>query len=181
MEIIFITNKIKNIESIVVNYVNEYKNFNIKNLNIETLKKIKIRINKNQFYLENICIIKIINEKTFLLEFNKVEFLKEIMKNNSLINYGFKITKIKNSIELKIPNLSVEFRNKILNILKNEYLINKEKIENYRKKILSEIKNYYKSKEDIILAEKFFLKELFLIKKKFQSIFNNFSNKILNE
>ncbi|BCG49239.1 ribosome recycling factor [Candidatus Carsonella ruddii] len=181
MEIIFITNKIKYIENIVINYINEYKNFNIKNLNIETLKKIKIKINKNQFYLENICNIKNINEKTFLLEFNKIEFLKETIRNNALTNYGFKITKIKNLIELKIPNLSVEFRHNILNILKNEYSINKEKIENYRKKFLLEIKNYYKSKEDYILAEKIFLKELILIKKKFQSVFNNFSNKILNE
>ncbi|XZR53023.1 MAG: ribosome recycling factor [Candidatus Carsonella ruddii] len=179
--LIFITNKILIFEKILNDFNNSFKYFNIKNLGLETLNNLKIKIEKKNFFLKDICLIKKIEEKNFSLHFNNVDQFKKIIKNNFFENFGFQIIKKKLNLELKIPNLSLEFRNNILKILKEEYLYYKEIIENNRKKIFFEIKNNFKSKNEIIYIEKNIDKEILNIKKKLKEIFEKKSFKILNE
>ncbi|WP_433927818.1 ribosome recycling factor [Candidatus Carsonella ruddii] len=181
MDFIFITNEIKVFEKILLNYEYLFKNFSIKNLGIKTLNNLKINFNKKNLSLENICFIKNINEKVFLLEFKDINLFKQIIKNRYFENYGFQIKKIKNNLELTIPNLSLEFRNNILKILKSEFFNHKDMIELNRKKILLIIKKKYKSLEEIKNLEKNLEKNIIHYKKKLKEYFDNFSNKILNE
>ncbi|WMC20481.1 MAG: ribosome recycling factor [Candidatus Carsonella ruddii] len=177
----FITNKVLLFEKILIEFDNSFKKINIKNLGIETLNNLKIKIDKKNIFLKDICLIKNIKEKIFSLYFNDLNQLKKILKNNILENYGFQIINKKTNLELKIPNLSLEFRNNILKILKNEYNFCKDMIENNRKKIFSEIKNNFKSKDDIIYIEKNIDKEIINIKKKLKENFEKKSFKILND
>ncbi|BFI90841.1 ribosome recycling factor [Candidatus Carsonella ruddii] len=179
--LIFITNKILILEKILKEFNNSFKNFNIKNLGLETLNNLKIRIEKKTFILEEICLIKKIEKKTFSLYFNDLNKLKKILKMNFFENFGFQIKKNKTNLELIIPNLSLEFRNNILKIFKEEYLYYKELIENNRKKILLEIKNNFKSKDDVLYVEKNINKEIINIKKKLSESFEKNSFKILND
>ncbi|XOD39006.1 MAG: ribosome recycling factor [Candidatus Carsonella ruddii] len=181
MDFIFITNELKIFKEILYNYEYLFKNFSIKNLGIKTLNNLKFSIDKKYFNLENICIIKNINEKNYLLQFKDSNLLKKIIKNNFFENYGFQIKQMKNNLELTIPNLSLEFRNNILKILKNEYFIHKDNIENNRKKILLNIKKKYKSIEEIKNLEKILNKEILFYKKELKKMFDNLSEKILNE
>ncbi|ATX33450.1 hypothetical protein CUN91_00580 [Candidatus Carsonella ruddii] len=168
-------------QEILNNYNFLFKNFNIKNLGIKTLSNLKININKTYFNLENICIIKNINDNNYLLQFKDTNLLKQIIKKNFFENYGFQIKQSKNNLELIIPKLSVEFRNNVLKILKNEYFIHKDNIENYRKKFLLNIKRNFKSIDEINNLEKKLNKEILFCKNKLKNLFENFSNKILNE
>ncbi|AFP84068.1 putative ribosome recycling factor [Candidatus Carsonella ruddii HT isolate Thao2000] len=178
---IFITNKKNILEKIFINFKQECENFNIKNLNIETLNNLKIKLDKKIFFLKDICNIKIIKEKNFFLEFYNNEQFKKILKNNFFENIGFKIILGKNNLNLIIPNLSLEFRNKISNILKNNYLLFKENIENNRKKFIFEIKNNFKSKDEILFLEKNIEKEIFIIKEKLKKYFEKKIYNLLND
>lgn len=181
MELTFITNEIKNLEKIVNDYFFLFNKFNIKNLGLETINNLKIFINKRYLLIKDICNIKIINEKDFLIYFKKIEYLKIFNKINFFENYGFQIQKKKTYLELKIPKLSLEFRNNILKIIKNEYLNYKELLEFNRKKILINIKKKFKSIEEIKILEKKINNEIILFKKKLYDNFNKLSFKILNE
>ncbi|WGS66886.1 ribosome recycling factor [Candidatus Carsonella ruddii] len=177
----FITNKILIFEKILKEFNDSFKNFNIKNLGLETLNNLKLKMEKKNIFLKDICIIKKIEEKIFSLHFHDLNQFKKIVKNNFFENFGFQITKKKLNLELKIPNLSLEFRNNILKILKEEYYYYKEIIENNRKKIFFEIKNNFKSKNDINYIEKNIDKEILNTKKKLKEIFEKKSFKILND
>ncbi|MGP4128088.1 MAG: ribosome recycling factor [Candidatus Carsonella ruddii] len=179
--LIFITNKILIFENILKEFNDSFKNFNIKNLGLETLNNLKVKIEKKNLFLKDICLIKIIEEKKFSLHFNDLNQFKKISKNNFFENFGFQIIKKKLNLELKIPNLSLEFRNNFLKILKEEYFFYKEIIENNRKKIFFEIKNNFKSKDDINYLEKAIDKEVLNTKKKLKEIFEKKSFKILND
>ncbi|WMC19287.1 MAG: ribosome recycling factor [Candidatus Carsonella ruddii] len=179
--LIFITSKILVFEKILKEFNDSFKNFNIRNLGLETLNNLKIKIEKNFFFLKDICLIKLIEEKKFSLHFNDINQLKKILKNNFFENFGFQIIKKKLNVELIIPNLSLEFRNNILKILKEEYFYYKEIIENNRKKIFFEIKNNFKSKDEINYIEKNIDKEVLKKKKKLKEIFEKKSFKILND
>ncbi|MBY0585422.1 hypothetical protein K5B08_00750, partial [Candidatus Carsonella ruddii] len=119
--------------------------------------------------------------RTYSLQFKDLILLKKIIKKKFFENYGFQIKKIETILELKIPKLSLDFRNNILKILKNEFLNHKDMIEINRKKILLNIKKNYKSIEEIKILEKKLEKNIIFFKKKLEDCFNNFSNKILNE
>ncbi|XZR52614.1 MAG: ribosome recycling factor [Candidatus Carsonella ruddii] len=177
----FITNKVLIFEKILKEFNDSFKNFNIKNLGLETLNNLKIKIEKKIIVLKNICLIKNIKEKVFSLYFNDSNQFKKILKNNIFENYGFQIIKKTPILELKIPNLSLEFRNNILKILKEEYFFYKDIIENNRKKIFFEIKNNFKSKDEIIYIEKNIDKEILIVKKKLKEDFEKKSFKILND
>ncbi|WMC19885.1 MAG: ribosome recycling factor [Candidatus Carsonella ruddii] len=177
----FITNKILIFEKILKEFDNSFKKIDIKNLGIDTLNNLKIKIDKQNVLLKDICLIKNIKEKNFSLHFNDLNQLKKILKNNILENYGFQIINKKINLELKIPNLSLEFRNNILKILKEEYNFSKDIIENNRKKIFFEIKNNFKSKTDISYIEKNINKEIINVKKKLKENFEKKSFKILND
>ncbi|MFI4883885.1 MAG: ribosome recycling factor [Candidatus Carsonella ruddii] len=181
MDSISFTNNIENIKKIVNNYFLLFEKFNIKNININTINNIRFFIKKENFILKNICDIKIINEKKFCLIFKDIIIFKKIIKNNFFENYGFQILKQKNYIELIIPKLSLEFRKKVLLIIKNEYNIHKNMIEINRKKIIINIKKNIKSIDELNILEKKLNKEIKEIKLNLINIFKKFCFKILNE
>ncbi|MGK2931001.1 MAG: ribosome recycling factor [Candidatus Carsonella ruddii] len=181
MDFISFTNNINDIKKIVNNYFLLFENFNIKNININTINNIKFFSNKNFFFIKDICDIKIISEKKFSLIFKNVVILKNIINSNFFENYGFQILKKKNYIELIIPKLSLEFRKKILLIIKNEFNNYKNIIELKRKKIILNIKKNNKSIDEVNLLEKKLNNEIKKIKLNLISIFEKFCFKILNE
>ncbi|AFP83876.1 ribosome recycling factor [Candidatus Carsonella ruddii] len=178
---IFINNKKNILNKILINFKKTFENFNIKNLNIETLNNLKIKIDKKNFFLKDICLIKNLEEKKFFLTFENIDYYKKILKINFFENFGFKILKNKNNLELIIPNLSLEFRQNIVKILKNEYLLFKDNIEKHRKNFFLEIKNNFKSKDEIKILEKNIEKEIIIIKEEIKIFFEKKSYKILND
>ncbi|MGK2912670.1 MAG: ribosome recycling factor [Candidatus Carsonella ruddii] len=181
MDFISFTNNIKNIKKIVNNYFLLFENFNIKNININTINNIRFFLNKEFFFIKDICDVKIINEKKFSLIFKDVVIFKKITNSNFFENYGFQILKKKNYIELIIPKLSLEFRKKILLIIKSEFNNYKNIIESKRKKIIIDIKKNNKSFDEINILEKKLDKEIKEIKLNLINIFEKFCYKILNE
>ncbi|MFI4870086.1 MAG: ribosome recycling factor [Candidatus Carsonella ruddii] len=181
MDFISFTNNIENIKKIVNNYFLLFEKFNIKNINVNTINNIRFILKKENFLIKNICDIKIINEKKFFLTFKNIIIFKKIIKNNFFENYGFQILKQKNYIELIIPKLSLEFRKKILLIIKNEYNNHKNMIEINRKKIIIDIKKNNKSIDEFNILEKKLNKEIKEIKLNLINIYNKFCFKILNE
>ncbi|XRA05443.1 MAG: ribosome recycling factor [Candidatus Carsonella ruddii] len=181
MDFISFTNNIKNIKKIVNNYFLLFEKFNIKNINIDTIKNIRFFLNKENFLIKDICEITIINDKKFSLVFKDIIIFKKIIKNNFFENYGFQVLKQKNYIELIIPKLSLEFRNKILLIIKNEFNNHKNMIELNRKKIIINIKKNNNSIDNINILEKKLNKEIKEIKLNLTNIFKKNCFKILNE
>ncbi|MFI4913470.1 MAG: ribosome recycling factor [Candidatus Carsonella ruddii] len=181
MDSISFTNNIKNIKKIVDNYFLLFEKFNIKNINIDTINNIRFFLNKENFLIKDICEITIINDKKFSLFFKNIIILKKIIKSNFFENYGFQVLKQKNCIELIIPKLSLEFRNKILLIIKNEFNNHKNMIELSRKKIIINIKKNNKSIDKINILEKNLDKQIKEIKLNLINIFKKNCFKILNE
>lgn len=169
------------ISKIILDFKLFLNNFNIKNLGIKMISNLKIRIDGKIFFLEKICEILVLENKIFLLSFKDINLLKNILKKNILENYGFQILKKKNTLELKVPHLSLEFRKKILNILKDEYQIVKELLENKRKEKLFEIKIKHKSLDEIKRLEKIIIQENNNCKTFLKKYFNETSFNILNE
>ncbi|MFI4878664.1 MAG: ribosome recycling factor [Candidatus Carsonella ruddii] len=181
MDFTFFTNNIKNIKKIVDNYVLLFEKFNIKNININTINNIRFFFNRENFLIKDICDVKIINEKKFSLIFKDIIIFKKIIKSNFFENYGFQVLKKKNLIELIIPKLSLEFRKKIILIIKNEFNNHKNIIESNRKKIIINIKKNNKSIDEINILEKKLNKEVKEIKLNLINVYENFCFKILNE
>ncbi|MGK2916005.1 MAG: ribosome recycling factor [Candidatus Carsonella ruddii] len=181
MDFISFTNNIENIKKIVNNYFLLFEKFNIKNININTINNIRFFLNKENFLIKNICDIKIINEKKFCLIFKDAVVFKKIIKNNFFENYGFQVLKQKNYINLIIPKLSLEFRKKILLIIKNEFNNHKNMIETNRKKIILYIKKNNKSIDELNILEKKLNKEIKEIKLNLINIYKKFCFKIIND
>ncbi|MFI4883719.1 MAG: ribosome recycling factor [Candidatus Carsonella ruddii] len=181
MDFISFTNNIENVKKIVNNYFLLFEKFNIKNININTINNIRFFLGKENFLIKDICDIKIINEKKFFLIFKNIIIFKKIIKNNFFENYGFQVLKQKNYMELIIPKLSLEFRKKILLIIKNEFNNYKNMIEINRKKILINIKKNNNSIDESNILEKKLNKEIKEIKLNLTNIFKKFCFKILNE
>lgn len=181
MDYISITNSINNIKKIINNYEFLFNKFSVKNLGIDTINNLKIFLDKKFISIKEICDVKIINEKKFLINFKNIEYYKKIIKNNFFENYGFQILKKKNFLELTIPKLSLEFRNNILKIVKKEFINHKDLIEINRKKILNDIKKNIKCIEDLKIYEKILNKEIIILKLNLQNIYQKILFKILNE
>ncbi|AFP84249.1 ribosome recycling factor [Candidatus Carsonella ruddii] len=167
------------------NYLNLFKEktifLNIKNLNTTIFNNFKIKYNNLYYNLSKICFIKSISKKKFLLTFNDQKILSYIVKSKYFENYGFNILKIKNEIELNVPNISSEFRNNFLKIIKQEYFYFIEIIENLRKKELLNIKTKSISKNEIIRLEKIIKNDFIKYKIIFKNELDIMLNKIFNE
>ncbi|AFP83685.1 putative ribosome recycling factor [Candidatus Carsonella ruddii CS isolate Thao2000] len=172
-------NKVNNL--ILKQFKNIINNFNIKNLNINVFSNFKIKIKKNIFLLSEICEIQKIEEKKFNFIFKDEKIFKEIKNKIFFENYGFIVIKKKISLEITIPNLSIEYRNKVLNIIKEEFSFYKNKIENYRKKFLILNKEKYSSIDDVIRNEKLINNNFIKLKTNIKNIYEDFIYKNLNE
>ncbi|AFP83495.1 ribosome recycling factor [Candidatus Carsonella ruddii] len=165
--------------------INKFKivinNFNIKNLNINVFLNFKIKIKKKTFLLSEICEIQKIDQKKFNLIFKDEKIFKEVKNKIFFENYGFIVLKKKLLLEIIIPHLSIEYRNKVLNIIKEEFYSYKNIIENYRKKYLILNKEKYSSIDDIMRNEKIINNNFINLKTNIKNIYEEFVYKNLNE
>lgn len=174
-------NELKIFNEILENFKKKFYNFSIKNFSIKNLYNLKVKIDNTFFILEKICLIKQLKERNYLIQFKNENFLKKFLNNNFFEIYGFQVINKKKIIELQIPNLSLEFRKKFINILKNEYLFCKELIEFNRKKFITNFKKNLKSEDEYYRFEKILNKEFNLVKLNLKNFYESLQLKILDE
>ncbi len=126
------------INQIFILFFNQYNNNLVNKIHLSIINNIKIINNKKKIKLHSISSILIENNNIILIKLTDIKLMSIVYNQISKLNFNILIQN--DTIKVIFPNITKEYKKKIIKILKEKSENNKINIRNIRREFCKQIK-----------------------------------------